>query len=142
MISPQTVSHLIQQFPCKLLITRIHSYRRNPSSLQIAYYDTTQNAWVTIPSTVNTAHNYILAQISHFTIYAVTYGVKVITPASTTTTTTTITLPPVVTTTPLTTTHHNHYADRHHYHSDSDHHDNDATCNYDEANNDIGPSNL
>ena len=75
----------------------------DPNSLQIAYYDTTQNAWVTIPSTVDTAHNYILAQISHFTIYAVTYGVKVITPASTTTTTTTITLPPVVTTTPLTT---------------------------------------
>ena len=76
----------------------------DPNSLQIAYYDTTQNAWVTIPSTVDTAHNYILAQISHFTIYAVTYGVKAITPASTTTTTTTITLPPVVTTTPLTTT--------------------------------------
>ena len=76
----------------------------DPSSLQIAYYDTTQNAWVTIPSTVNTDHNYILAQISHFTAYAVTYGVKVMTPAPTTTTTTTITLPPAVTTTPLTTT--------------------------------------
>jgi hypothetical protein len=75
----------------------------NPSSLQITYYDTTQNAWVTIPSTINTDHNYILAQISHFTSYAVTYGVKAITPTPTTTTTT-ITLPPVATTTPLTTT--------------------------------------
>jgi hypothetical protein len=77
----------------------------NPSSLQIAYYDTTQNAWVTIPSTVNTTHNYILAQISHFTIYAVTYGIQPMSSAPTTTTITiTTTLPPVVTTTPLTTT--------------------------------------
>jgi hypothetical protein len=77
----------------------------NPSSLQIAYYDTTQNAWVTIPSTVNTTRNYILAQISHFTIYAVTYGIQPVSAApTTTTTTTTMTTPPVVTTTPFTTT--------------------------------------
>jgi hypothetical protein len=76
----------------------------DPSTLQIAYYDTTQNVWVVVPSTVDTTTNTISAQISHFTLYAITYGVKAITPAPTTTTTTTITPPPVVATTPLTTT--------------------------------------
>jgi Domain of unknown function (DUF2341)/Cadherin-like beta sandwich domain/Divergent InlB B-repeat domain len=83
------------------------------SNLQIAYFDTTQNAWVTVPATVDTVNHYISAQISHFTAYGVTYGVKPVTPAPTTTTSTTTTttstpvvIPPVsttTTTTPVTT---------------------------------------
>ena len=87
----------------------------DPTSVKIAYYDSTQNAWITLPSTVDTVNHFISAQISHFTPYAVTYGVKAVTPApttttSTTTTTTTVTpvvIPPVSTTTsttPMTTT--------------------------------------
>jgi hypothetical protein len=75
----------------------------DPNTLQIAYYDTTQNAWVVVPSTIDPSTNSISAQISHFTLYAITYGVKAVTSVPTTTTTTTIT-PPVVTTAPLTTT--------------------------------------
>jgi len=73
----------------------------DPSTLQIAYYDSTQNIWVTVPSTVNTANNTISAQISHFTPYAVTYGVQ---PVLTTTTTTTSTTTTGAATIPLTTT--------------------------------------
>ena len=80
----------------------------DPTSLQIAYYDTNLNAWVTLPSTVNTDHNYVLAQISHFTVYAVTYGVKPVTAVPTTTPTTTATptttLPIWTSTTTTTTT--------------------------------------
>jgi len=74
----------------------------DPSTLQIAYYDTTKNAWVTVPSTVNTVNNYISAQISHFTVYAITYGVKPVTTTTPTTTTTTpaTTIPPITTTLP------------------------------------------
>ncbi|MFZ2035847.1 MAG: hypothetical protein WAU62_02905, partial [Dehalococcoidales bacterium] len=74
----------------------------DPGSLQIAYYDTTLNAWVVVPSTVDTTTNSISAQISHFTVYAITYGVKPVTAAPTTTTTTTAvptTTIPVFTTT-------------------------------------------
>lgn len=78
------------------------------TSLQIAYYDSTTSAWITLPSTVDTASHFIYAQIVHFTPYAVTYGVKAVTPAQTTMTPTpTTTTPPVVTTTlspPITTT--------------------------------------
>jgi PKD repeat protein len=77
------------------------------NNLQIAYFDTTQNAWITVPATVDTVNHYISAQISHFTAYAVTYGVKQVTPAPTTTTsttTTTTTVVPVVTTSSTTTT--------------------------------------
>jgi hypothetical protein len=83
----------------------------DPGSLQISYYDTTLNAWVVVPSTIDTTTNSISAQISHFTVYAVTYGVKPITSAPTTTTTTaampTTTIPVFTTTTtiaPTTTT--------------------------------------
>ena len=48
----------------------------DPGTLQIAYYDTTQNAWITVPTTFNATNNTVAAQISHFTVYAVTYGVK------------------------------------------------------------------
>ena len=51
----------------------------DPGSLQICYYDTTKNAWVIVPSTVNTTTNTISAQISHLTVYAITYGVKPVT---------------------------------------------------------------
>jgi hypothetical protein len=70
------------------------------SSLQIAYYDSTQSAWITLTTTsVDTTNHFIYTQITHFTPYAVTYGVKAVTPAPTTTTTTPTTSTPVVTTT-------------------------------------------
>jgi hypothetical protein len=78
------------------------------NNLQIAYYDTTQNAWVTVPATVDTVNHIISAQISHFTSYAVTYGVKPVTPTTATTTSTTTTtttaIPIITTTVPVTTT--------------------------------------
>jgi hypothetical protein len=55
------------------------------NSLQIAYYDNTAKAWITLPSTVDTANHYIYAQTTHFTTYAVTYGVKPVPPYPTTT---------------------------------------------------------
>jgi hypothetical protein len=76
------------------------------SSLQIAYYDSTQSAWITLTTTsVDTTNHFIYAQITHFTPYAVTYGVKAVTPAPTTTTTTptTTTITPHTTTTTTTT---------------------------------------
>ena len=74
------------------------------SSLQIAYYDSAQSAWITVPvSSIDTVAHFIYAQISHFTPYAVTYGVKPVTAAPTTTMTTSTTTTPVVTTTPTTT---------------------------------------
>ena len=66
------------------------------TSLQIAYYDNTTSAWIILPSTVDTTSHFIYAQIAHFTPYAVTYGVKAVTPVPTTPTTTQ--------TSPLTTT--------------------------------------
>ena len=73
------------------------------TSLQIASYDSTENAWNTLPSTVDTTTHFIYAQIAHFTPYAVTYGLKVVTQVSTTTTTTAV-MPIPTTTTALTTT--------------------------------------
>jgi len=70
----------------------------DPGTLQIAYYDTTQNAWITVPTTFNATNNTVSAQISHFTVYAVTYGVKPLNTNVTTisaTTTTLINSPPV-----------------------------------------------
>jgi len=70
------------------------------SSLQIAYYDSATSSWITLPSTVDTDSHFIYAQIAHFTLYAVTYGVKVVPPAPTTTTTvTTTSVMPIPTTT-------------------------------------------
>jgi hypothetical protein len=60
------------------------------SSLQIAYYDSTTSSWITLPSTVDTGSHFIYAQITHFTPYAVTYGVKPVPPVPTT-------IPPVPT---------------------------------------------
>jgi hypothetical protein len=60
------------------------------SSLQIAFYDSTQNAWTTLPSIVDTNGHFISAQTTHFTPYAVTYGVKAVTQVLTTNTTTTV----------------------------------------------------
>jgi hypothetical protein len=54
-------------------------------SLQIAYYDVTQNLWIVVPSDVDATNHIVSAQVSHFTTYAVTYGVQ----ASTSTTTVT-----------------------------------------------------
>jgi hypothetical protein len=76
------------------------------TSLQIAYYDSTVNSWITLPSTFDTDSHFIYAQITHFTVYAVTYGVKAVTPIPTTTTPTTTevvttTTPPSSTTTSL-----------------------------------------
>ena len=80
----------------------------DPSTLQIAYYDTTENTWVVVPSTIDTSNNLISAQISHFTVYAISYGVKQLTSTTTTatnntqttiTTATTSTFMPVSTTT-------------------------------------------
>ena len=65
----------------------------DPITLQIAYYDTTQNNWITVPTTFNATNFTVSAQISHFTVYAVTYGIKANSSLTTTTTT------PVVTTT-------------------------------------------
>lgn len=80
------------------------------TSLQIAYFDGILNAWVTIPSTVDTNNKFITAQISHFTPYSVTYGVIAPTPIPTTPTTTPIPIPtmtpvstPTQTTPPITT---------------------------------------
>jgi adhesin/invasin len=80
-------------------------------SLQIAYYDTTLKGWVTLPSTVDKGSKFITAQITHFSTYAVTYGVKppppVVTKTTSTvqpTTVTTSTTTSVATTTATTTT--------------------------------------
>jgi hypothetical protein len=77
------------------------------TDLQIAYYDATTTSWTTVAATVDTASHSISAQITHFTPYAVTYGVNPLTAESTTSTTTTAltsttTLPPT-TTTPVVT---------------------------------------
>ena len=77
------------------------------TGLQIAYYDNTRSAWVTLTSTVDTTNHFVFAQISHFTPYAVTYGVKAAPPVPTTTTTptsTTTTTPTSTTTTTMTST--------------------------------------
>jgi hypothetical protein len=80
------------------------------TNLQIAYFDTTKNAWVTLPSIVDTVNKIVAAQTTHFSVYAVTYGIKPVsmtntTPTTTTTTkktTTTKTTAHAVTTTPVT----------------------------------------
>jgi hypothetical protein len=79
-------------------------------SLQIAYYDVTQNLWITVPSNVDTTNHIVSAQVSHFTTYAVTYGVQAPMPATTATTaadvtslSTTAALPPVTNVLPTST---------------------------------------
>jgi hypothetical protein len=86
------------------------------TSLQIAYYDNTTSSWITLTTTsVDTSSHFIYAQITHFTPYALTYGVKAMTPSLmataptiTTTPVGTTTSPQVITTTynttPITTT--------------------------------------
>ena len=76
------------------------------SSLQIAYFDTVLNVWVPLPTTIDINNHFIIAQVAHFTTYAVTYGVPAVTPVVTTTTTPPVvtTTAPVVTTTPPVTT--------------------------------------
>jgi hypothetical protein len=73
------------------------------TSLQIAYYDSTVNSWITLLSTFDTDSHFIYALITHFTVYAVTFGVKAVTPIPTTTTTTAV-IPIPITTTPVVTT--------------------------------------
>jgi hypothetical protein len=79
------------------------------TDLQIAYYDSSVSAWSTVPvSSIDTTGHFIYAQIGHFTPYAVTYGVKAVTPAPAPAPTTPIppatTTPPVITTKPPETT--------------------------------------
>ena len=69
------------------------------TSLQMSYYDSTLGAWVTVPTQVDTVNDFVWGTISHFTPYAITYGVKPVTAVSTTTSTTTTS---VVTTLPTT----------------------------------------
>jgi hypothetical protein len=76
-------------------------------SLKIAVYDTAAKAWITLTTTIDTANHFLFADIAHFSIYAVTYGVPAFVPVQTTTTTAPVpitTLPVITTTTPLTTT--------------------------------------
>jgi hypothetical protein len=55
------------------------------NSLLLAYYDTSLNKWISLPSDVDTLNHFITAQISRFSFYAVTYGIKNAAPALTTT---------------------------------------------------------
>ena len=59
------------------------------TSLQMSYYDSTLGAWVTVPTQVDTVNDFVWGTISHFTPYAITYGVKPVTAVLTTTSTTT-----------------------------------------------------
>ena len=72
------------------------------TGLQICYYDNTTSSWISVPAQGNTFHT-ISAQITHFTAFAVTYGVEPLTQTTTTTTTTTntttTTIMPTTTTT-------------------------------------------
>jgi cobalamin biosynthesis Mg chelatase CobN len=72
------------------------------NSLQIAYYDSAANVWVPLPSTIDINNKFITAPISHFSTYAVTYGVKMPAPVQTTTTTPVIVTTPLLITTPTT----------------------------------------
>jgi carbohydrate-binding DOMON domain-containing protein len=81
------------------------------TSLQIAYFDTVTNKWVSLPSEVDTNNHFVTAQISSFAFFAVTYGVinteQVLitsTPTTPTTTTTQTTSTVTTTTSALTTT--------------------------------------
>ena len=56
------------------------------TDLQLAYYDSSTSNWITLPSTPETVGFIIDAKTVHFTMYAVTYGVKAVTPVLTTTT--------------------------------------------------------
>ena len=73
------------------------------TDLQLAYHDSTTNSWITLPSTPETAGFIIDAQTVHFTMYAVTYGVKTVSPVPTTTTPTSTESTTRTTTTPTTT---------------------------------------
>ena len=66
------------------------------TDLQLAYYDSTTSSWITLPSTPETAGFIIDAQTVHFTMYAVTYGVKAVTPVPTTPATTSTTAPTTI----------------------------------------------
>jgi len=72
------------------------------TSLQMSYYDSTLGAWVTVPTTVDTVGDFVYGQISHFTPYAITYGVKPVNVVTTTTSTTTTSV--IITTLPTTAT--------------------------------------
>jgi len=69
------------------------------TSLQISYFDNTESSWIAVPATVDTTSHTISAQITHFTTYAITYGVTPVTQTTTTSTTTTIQTPEATTTT-------------------------------------------
>jgi hypothetical protein len=73
------------------------------NSLQIAYYDSAANVWVPLPSTIDINNKFITAPITHFSTYAVTYGVKMPAPVQTTTTAPVIITTPLLITTPTTT---------------------------------------
>ena len=74
------------------------------TSLQMSYYDSTLGAWVTVPTTVDTVNDFVYGQISHFTPYAITYGVKLVAAAPTTTTSTTTSVTTTLPTTAISTT--------------------------------------
>lgn len=57
----------------------------NPSLLNISYFDTALNKWVSLPSTINTTTHKVTAQTTHFTLFAIT----TVPPASGSTTNTT-----------------------------------------------------
>jgi len=73
------------------------------NSLQIAYYGSTANVWVPLPSTIDINNKFITAPITHFSTYAVTYGVKMPAPVQTNTTAPVIITTPLLITTPTTT---------------------------------------
>ena len=73
------------------------------TSLQVAYYDTANNKWVSLPSEIDINNHFITAQISSFNFYAVTYGVKNAMPVVTTSPTPSATTPLTTSTATLTT---------------------------------------
>jgi hypothetical protein len=81
------------------------------TSLQVAYFDTVNNKWVSLPSDIDTNNHFVTAQITSFDFYAVTYGVKnmaaapttvvpSVTPTTSTTTSSTIVATPVLSSAP------------------------------------------
>jgi hypothetical protein len=74
------------------------------TSLQVAYFDTAMNKWVSLPSEVDPNNHFITAQISRFYFYAVTYGVKNTEQVLVTSTTTTPSTTPAQTTSIVTMT--------------------------------------
>jgi len=74
------------------------------TSLQVAYFDTAKNKWVSLPSEVDVNNHFITTPISSFAFYAVTYGVKNTEQVLITSTTTTPSTPPTQTTSTVMTT--------------------------------------